>query len=158
MRNLSEAARRAIFAQESGEVFAPLLTIDHAELDSPLRIVGDMANLTRGEQTYTAAPFSYELPSDQEGRIQSIKIKVENVSRLLVQTIRSISDAPDVTFEIVRVSDPSDVVAGPFNMRLEGVSYNALTIEGTIGRRRRLDVEFPRSDYAYVPANVPGMF
>lgn len=158
MRTLSTETLRALYSQESGEVFAPLLTISHPDLVDPVRIVGDMVNLTKGTDTYTAAPFSYELPSDQEGKIQSIKIRIENVSRVLVQTIREIASSPTMTFEIVRVADPTDVVAGPFTMRLDKVSYNAITIEGTLGRARRLDVEFPRTDYSYTPPNFPGMF
>ena len=113
MRNLSSDTLRALFAQESGEVFAPLLVIDHEDLVNPVRIVGDTVNLTKGLDTYTAAPFSYDLPSDQEGKIQEIKIRVSNVSRELVQMIRSLQSSPTMTFEIVRVADPTDTVAGP---------------------------------------------
>lgn len=158
MRNVSSAVRRAVYAQESDQVFVPLVKIDHADMAQPLYIVGDTKEIERDSIVYAPAPFSYELPDDEDGKLQSVKIRIENVSRVLIEIIRSIQDAPDVTFEIVRAADPTDVVAGPFELRLDGVSYNAITIEGELGRRARLDVEFPRSDYAYIPPNYPGLF
>lgn len=158
MRNVSEIVRRAVFGQESGEVFAPLVTITHSSLAESIRIVGDTVDLVKDTYTYTALPFSFDLPSDQEGRLQSIQMRISNISRDLVQLIRSISVAPDVKFEIVRVSDPTDVVAGPWEMTLSKVSYNAVTIEGEIGRKQRLNIDFPKSDYTYIPKHFPGLF
>lgn len=158
MRNLSEQVRRAIYAQESDEVFAPLLTITHPDLANPIRIVGDTQGVTKAGDSYNTAPFYYELPDDQEGRIQKVKIKIANVSRELVAMIRTISTAPDVKFEIVRISDPDDVVAGPYEFRLDNVAYDDLTIEGELGRKHRLEIEYPKRAYSYVPANFPGMF
>jgi len=158
MRNVSETVRRALYNQETDKVFVPIATIEHEDIEEPYRVVGDSEDLVRGGEVYTAVPFRFELPDDQEDRIQSIRIVLENVSRTLVEMVRSVSTAPDVAFEIVRVDDPDDTVAGPWQMRLGDVTYNALVIEGELTRKKRLDVEFPRQDYSYVPAHFEGLF
>jgi len=158
VRNVSQSVREALFAQETDQVFVPVLTISHPEIAEPYRVVGNTQDLIKDGETYTAVPFRFELPDDQEDRIQTIKIQIENVSRTLVEMVRNISTAPDVSFEIVRTDEPEETIAGPWEMRLDEVSYNAITIEGELGRKRRLNVEFPKQEYAYLPQNFEGLF
>lgn len=160
MRNVSAAARRALFGQESGEVFVPTIVIEY-DVNGTLnymRFVGDTIDLTLGGELYTAIPFYFEMPADEKGRIQEVRLGISNVHRDIVDAIREMPTPPNMELKIVRRDTTPEVVAGPYDMILEQVSYNATVIEGTLTRRQRLDINFPKAAYAYTPVQFPGAF
>ena len=61
-RTLSNTARRALYAQETGEVFLLLLVISHPSLPAPIRVVNNSEDVVSGGFTYQRFPFELALP------------------------------------------------------------------------------------------------
>ena len=95
-RNLSNAAKSAVYNQETDEVFIVLLTIDHTSFTAPIRVASDpyevlpIAGLrgveSRGEE-YLYLPFTVELPHQDDSGVARARISVDNVSREIVAAI-----------------------------------------------------------------------
>ena len=155
-RSLSTAARRAILAQETDEVFLILLTIDHADLDEPIRVCSDSRNLiSRGEE-YLAFPFSVSLPGEHDDQLSRVQLTIDNVDRRIVEAVRTITSAPTVALEVVLASDPDTVEAGPFDFTLRDVAYDALTVQGELSYEDLLNEAYPEGTFS--PADFPGIF
>src|SRR5579885_2175455 len=88
-RALSLAARQAVNAQETGEVFLLLLTLDHDELAAPIRVVNNTVDIVSRGNTYIAYPFQLELPAEDADQISSVRLSIDNVDRTIVQSLRA---------------------------------------------------------------------
>jgi len=148
----------ALFAQETDAVYLPLLTITHASLGTPIRLVADTVDLVYGGNTYTALPFDVSMPADTEDRISEVPVTIDNVDRAIVTAIRSITSPPSVYLEIVmKLAGSATSQIPSTKYRLNGVKYDATKITGTLG---------VAADYLNEPAvkdrfdqiNAPGLF
>ena len=120
------------FDQDRGTVFFTLLTIIHQDLTGPMRLCNSRADIVSRGNTFTGYPFQIVLPDDDADNVPSAQLKIDNVNRLVYQTIWGLASAPNILIEVV-VSDRPDVVeisAG--NLRLEKVQADELYITGTI--------------------------
>ncbi len=155
-RPLSALTRRAIFSQETGEVFVILLSIRHDDLTETIRVCSDSRNLESRGETYLACPFRAALPSEHEGELARVRLMIDNVERRIVEAVRTISSAPSVTLEVVLASQPDVVEAGPFEFALRDVSYDELTVEGELSFENVLNEPYPEGIFS--PADFPGIF
>jgi len=162
-RPVSGLARRAMFAQETSEVFTLLCTIDHAELAEPIRVASDVvpedvngARLipSRGND-FVCYPYEVDLPADDGESISQVTITIDNVDREIIRKLRAIHSPCAVTLEVVLTSSPDTVEAGPFEMTLKAVEYDALTISGTLAFEDFLTQAYPADTYN--PADYPGV-
>lgn len=155
-RDVSLTARAAINAQETAEAFLILLTIDHADLDEPIRVTSDAVDTVSRGETYIRFPFAVTLPDDRDDQMVRAQLTIDNVDRRIVNTLRSISGPPTVTLEVVLGSDPNTVEAGPFEFTLRNARYNALTVAGDLVFEDILNEPIPGD--AFTPGNFPGLF
>ena len=63
MREVSDTALRAMLAQETAEVFVPLLRIEHDSLSEPIRLAYNTESVTRTDGEYKPYPFKINLPA-----------------------------------------------------------------------------------------------
>lgn len=155
-RSLSATARRAAFAAESGEVFLTLFTITHADLDAPLRLVCNTEDITSRGSLYVGCPFEFELPADDGESVPRVTVRIDNVDREIVRSLRSIMTPPTVSMEVILASSPDFVEAGPFVMTLKSATYDALVVEGELGVEDTLGTPYPSGTFN--PADYPGLF
>jgi len=156
MRNTSLTARQAINAQQTAEVFLLILTIDHADLTTPIRVVNNTENIDSRGDTYIAFPFQVNLPADRDDQISQVNLSIDNVDRQIVEAVRSLYSPADVALEVVLASSPDTLEAGPFDFKLKSANYNALTVEASLGYEDILNEPFPGDSFN--PANYPGLF
>lgn len=155
-RTLSSPAKAAIFAQETGEVFLHLITISHALLVPSLRFVDNHVDITSRGNVYLGWPFEITLPAERDDAVPNVQIQIDNVDRRIIEGIRRLTSAPQITLEIILASSPDTVEAGPFDMKLRTIEYNALTITGTLAPEDVLAEPYP--PFAYTPQYFPGLF
>jgi hypothetical protein len=155
-RPLSLAARHALTASETDDVFLILLTIASAEMAVPIRVVNDRANLTSRGSDFIAFPFDLVLPADDGETLSQVQLRIDNVDREIVAALRQLTTPPDVTMEVVRAAEPDVIEAGPFAMQLVAADYTALVVTGTLAFEDVLNARFPGDDFA--PASHPGLF
>lgn len=120
MRLISLTARTAFNAQETDKVPVWLLTVTHELLAEPLRFSSDpterlstdplaYGTTSRGE-IFGFLPIGVVMPDDSADAPPAMRIVIDNVSRPMVQLLRSFSSPPaDVLVEMVLSTTP-DVV------------------------------------------------
>jgi len=155
-RTLSLAARKAVNAQETDEVFLLLLTLDHEDITEPIRVVNNTVDIVSQGETYIAYPFEIALPDEDAESVARVTLRIDNVDRKIVKSLRSISSPSSVGLEVVMAASPDTVEAGPFNMTLVSAEYDALTVTGELAFEDVLNEPFP--GHAYVPSDYPGLF
>jgi hypothetical protein len=132
-RSVSTTMEGAITAPETSEIFLTLLDIEHGELPSgTIRVVNNNEDVTANTNTYIATAFQFTPPSQNDEDIQPAKITIDNVDRVIVEAIRTITSPATVTARIVLASDPDTTEVGPFEMVLQNVTYNASTVSGEL--------------------------
>jgi len=149
---VSATFKAAAYAQQTSEVFLKLLTIEHDDLASPIRVVDNTENIESNGETYLAAGFDVKLPDD-DGRTT---LSVCNVDRVMVQAIRSIDSSPTISLSVIMASDPDTIEVGPFVMQLVDVGYDAFTISGTLSFDDFLIEPYPGDTFS--PGQFKGLF
>ncbi len=154
-RNLSAAARQAIYSAQTGEVFVFLLTVFAPELAEPIRVCSDSKDLVSRGQTYLRYPFTITIPGESEDAVPMAQLEIANVDRALVRSIRLTNGPISVTLEVVLASTPDVVEAGPFDFTLRQPEYTAETITAKLMYEDLLSAQFPFDEFT--PANYPGL-
>lgn len=155
-RNPSLAARMALNAQETEEVFLILLTLSHASMPKPLRVTSDAVTTTSRGDDFAPFPFELTLPDDDESGAPEARLAIDNIDRQIVQALRGLSSAPSVLIEIVRAADPDTVEARFADFRLRDVSYDSRVVEGILGIEDFTSEPYPANVFA--PGLFPGLF
>lgn len=165
-RSLSLNFREAINAQESGLVVITLLTITHADLAEPIRLSTDpttrvsttpLAYVTtsRGDDYYFV-PMQIAPPDEKEGAPPRSQIRISNVTREVMQLIRSITTPPKCKMEWVLDTDLDTVeIESP---ELDIVDSNALAGELTLelSLNSMAAEQYPVDSFD--PSAFPGLF
>lgn len=164
---ISDNAKKAVFSQETAEIFTALITISHQSMADDIRIATDNKDflptagargiISRGDE-YIYMPVSIELPSQDDTGVSRARISIDNVGRDAIAAIRNSASGGKVTFkiEIILSSDPDNIEMSIPNLRLDRVTYDAFTIQGDISAEY-YDLEpFPKG--RFVPSEWPGIF
>lgn len=164
-RVLSAAARQSAYAQQTGEVWAILLTVNHPSFTQPLRVSSDNAvllplanvrgTLSKGIE-YPYLPFTITLPQQDESNVARATVVIDNIDRRIVEAARRADSALEVTVEVVLASSPDITEIMIEGFRIEDVNYDALTVSGDLSVEY-FDLE-PFSKLRYTPSGFPGMF
>ena len=159
-RQLSATALASAFAQETAEVWLVFLTLTHAGLEEPVRLVANEEDITRGGVTYVGFPFEIVLPVDDGERLPGAQLRVANADRLIMDQIRNTitQGAPEVEIAVALATSPDLTEYGPLRLSLSNVSYDAFFITGTLGGEDALSRRYPRHafDNPGFPALCPG--
>jgi len=155
-RSISIVARRAINAQETGEVFLEILSLEHPEFDSPVCVVNNTEPITSNGITYNPFPFQIDLPREEEGQISKATLKIDAIDRSLIEKIRTIDTPMDATLSVLLASQPDTIEAGPFNFKVKNVTYNATVISGDLIYEDVLKLRYPKN--VFDPYDFPGLF
>ena len=156
-RPLTDTSRRAMFAQQTGEVPLCLLTLSHASMSEPIRVVNDGRDLISRGTTYQSFPFEIDWPSEADGAPGPVKLRIANADRRIVQAIRELSgEALIAKLELVLASEPDDVFAGPVTFKMRSAPYNAEWVEADLTFDDPLDEPCPADEFS--PSNAPALF
>ena len=167
---ISLDALKAIYAQETGDYPILLLTAHHSKWIEDIRISTDattrLPGFTNDENVvygtasrglkYPFFPCEIALPSDEEDSAPQTELTVSNVGRELVEAIRSISDSPTITMELVLASNTDQVEGHVSGFKFQDITINTLTIVGTLVMEVLTNEPFPFR--TFTPATAPGLF
>lgn len=132
MRTLSPTALQAGFESQTAEVFLVLLQITHPNLPEAIRVVNNNENVTSGGNVYIAYPFEIELPGEDSDQPPLARLRIDNVDRLLVATVREIATPPQITIRVVLASQPDTIEMEFQGLTMRNVTYDAATISGEL--------------------------
>lgn len=154
-RTLSNAALASIHAQETGEVWLVLVTIEATNLATPIRVVNNNEDITSRGNLYQAFPFDIILPGqDPDGTPRAV-LRFDNVDRTAIAAIRGVTSAPTVTLEVILASAPNTVEISFGAMSLRNVSYDATSVEGELHVEPLLNEPITLN---MTPSRFPGLF
>lgn len=154
-RPVSDNFKRAAYAEETAAAYIILITIEHETLPEPFYFCSDIKNMSSRGQLYTAFPFDINLPSDSEDADPRTTIRIDNVDRRITAAIRSISSAPTLRIEVVEAGAPDTVEASFPDFQLTDVSYDSLTVSGSLTLEQFTGEPFPADIFS--PALFPGL-
>lgn len=155
-RDLSLTARQALAAAESSEVWLCLVEIEHESLTAPIRLVANTQDVVHGGDTYTAYPFRLALPEERDDQLTQVRFEIDNINRLLMVAVRSITTPAAFRLKVVLASDPEVVEAGPFEFTLRDVQYDAFVISGVLMYEDVMNEPWPAD--TFTPASFPAIF
>lgn len=150
------AVRAALYAPSTDKVLIDLITIEHEDLDAPVRICTDSISITSRGHLYTHVRAALALPDDVEGGQPRIPLIVDNVSRELVLKLRGIETPPVVTVETVVTSNPDVVELGPFVYEAEEVEINTFEVRLNLALEALQNEPYPAP--IFNPAQFPLLF
>ena len=155
-RSVSDNFKSALAAQETSEAFLVLLEIDHDDLASPIRISSDAENTTSNGEVFVAYPFQIVMPTDEMDSVPIAKLVLDNIDRVLISTIRTITTPPTVRIMVVLSSDPDTVEIDLPGFELKDISYDASQITAQLTVESYLNEPFPGDKF--MPTSFPGLF
>jgi hypothetical protein len=143
----SQAFRDAAHPEQTGEVFATLLTISHPSLVDPILLTDAGEDITYAADlldaagnvaalagTYLSAPIEVVAPGQSDEQPRG-SIRVPNVDQAIGAVIDAITDPLTLTVTVVLMSDTSEIVGGPHqHLELANVRGDALVVEGELSR------------------------
>lgn len=152
-KEVSPNLRAQMYATEMQDV--PLVVLDIVSGANHLRFVNNNENIIYDGNTYLATSFQFTPPGLSEGEIESASIAICNIDREIVTIIRTITDPPLVTANLVLVGASVVREAGPWEFELRDVSYNAKTLSGTLVYN--IHNKEILSTIKFIPANFPSL-
>lgn len=159
MKNVSAAAKKAIYASQTGAAFFSILKIQHDTWAEDLCIVNNNEFISFDGDLYEPFSFSFKPPSETEnGSNENAKVIIDNVDRTIVALMRSITTPATIDSAIVMVDESGNVTkeAGWWSFELRNISYNASRLSGDLIFNISLNDYISRMTYNNI--DFPGMF
>lgn len=144
-------------ADSSGDALLYLLTITHADLETPLRFVRDFQNLVSRTHTFTAFPFDVTPPGSGEGGARPASISISAIGQEIPAALRSLASPAIALIELVLASDPDTVVDSlpPFTFTAAGGDIYTVGIEIADSAD---DATEPLVQFNFDPSTAPALF
>jgi hypothetical protein len=155
-RPLSLAAKQSLFAQETDVVWLVLLTIEHSDWATPIRIVNNYEDITSRGNLFLGCPFMVDFPEDSEDRPPQVSLQIDNVDRSIMLELRALESNPTITLELITSANYDTVEIGPMEFSVKTVEYDALKITGSLSYEPVLYESYPSG--RFTPGDWPGLF
>jgi hypothetical protein len=153
---VTDTARTAMTAQETGEVFLVTAVI-RVDGGVAFRIVNNTEPVLSGGETYEPFGFTFVLPSTADSGIKSAAFEIDNVDRRIQESV-TLAAGKEITaeFNIILASDPDVVERGPFKYILRDFQITKQRIKAVLYDFYLTDLNIP--GLQYTPKNFPGLF
>ncbi len=146
-----------VFASSSNSAWFFLLTITTSNpVVYPIRVVNNNEPVISNGLKYEPYPFMLTLPLDTGDKIPNITLTIDNVDQMLVNAIRELEIAPTVRVQLVTSAFPDIVEKDLDFLKLRNVSYDAMTITGTLEVASVWARKFPSEQVD--PTKYPALF
>jgi hypothetical protein len=154
---LSTRTKRAITRRESGEPVLMLLTIEHPDLASPLRLVTNTVgdDILSNGNIFTAAPFQIEWPSDDE-EAPTAKLRAFNVDRVVGLMLESIVTPAECTLQVVLATSASTIDREGKKFQLRNAQWDGGEMTADLGQAYFAAEPWPK--YRVTPRLFPSLF
>lgn len=155
-RPMTQGGIESLLAHDSRDVWLVLMTIE-ADTGN-LYLVNNNEPLTSRGIDFEAYPFEILAPNDTLDSAPDAKVTIGNVDQRIIHTLRSITNPPKFTFEIVRFSHPDNIEMKVTDLIMRSVSWDAAAITATLSVEDVFNQPFPSGSGTYSPRQFPSMF
>jgi len=131
-RTHSTASINALMAQNTDEAFHLLITIKDSTGTVLERFTSDAVDTVVGANTFIPYPFDLHLPKNVDGQVSTTTLSLDNVSRDVINSIRSTDRAMTVDMKVVLSSNTSETMVEYTDYELRQVSYDPVIISGQL--------------------------
>lgn len=156
MNTLTPALLSQLFSAESNDPFLTLVTLSHSTFVSDIRLVNNTVDIVSRGNTYLAFPVSIILPTDDGETSREVSIEFDNVSRELINELRTVTDSIDVKLEMVLASLPDEVQIELAELKIYTVAYTKTKVSAKLIVDNFLNTEM--TSERYTTTNFPGLF
>ena len=105
---------------------------------------------------YLPYPFELELPDDLQGQLPTVKLKIDNITREVSETLRNQSVAPTVKMYIVLADTPDFIEYETPGLSWVMTEIDSMFIQGTLSGPQILNTSYPMEDFS--PSTFPTLF
>lgn len=152
---LSNALLAEMFGQTSSDPYLMLVSLSHSSFPT-VRLVNNTVDIVSRGQTFIAFPMNIRLPGDDGETAREVTIEFDNVSRELIDELRSVTTAIDVKIETVLASDPDQVQMSIEDLKMRGVTYDLRKVSAKLFMDNFLNTALTSEKYD--PQHYPGIF
>jgi hypothetical protein len=161
--NLSEALKEAYASAPVDVVIVNTLEIRHPAFAAPIRVVGDYTPVTamlepdaplNAGQMVEFQPFAFELtlPELMDKGVPELGIRIDNVSREILQNIELAMPLPDKLEITYRAFLSNDLAGGPHNdppltLTITSIEADATAITAKATVADFINKKFPNQEY-----------
>lgn len=146
----------ALNASSTSVAWFFLLSITPASGTEVIHLVNNNEPVESNGIVYMPYPFSLTLPLDTGDRIPQIQLSIDNVDQLLVNAIRELELAPSIRVQLITSAFPDLVEKDLDFLKLRNVSYDAMSITGTLEVASVWARKFPSE--VVDPTRYPALF
>lgn len=93
------------YSEGTSQAYITLLTIDHPDLNVPLRYTDDHVPTISNSHFYSPRAFQAGRPDKVQGQVPQATLRIDNTNSDLVALLRGLEDAFTVKIAMVRASD-----------------------------------------------------
>jgi hypothetical protein len=156
-RPVSALLRSATYGEETPEVFLQLLRIYHASIiGGPLRLVNNPTSIVSNGEEYIGCPFNIDVAADRDDVLPEVQLAVDNVDRLIVATLRTITTPIEVEMEVVVASTPDVIEMQAQRSTMRVATWDIHTVNGTLKFEDMLNEPYPGG--TFTAKKYPGLF
>lgn len=127
---LTPTAIASMNAQETDEVWLPMVVLTHPDWDGAVRMVRNNEDVVHLGETFQAADFSISLPDEEEGVLPIVRWQFNNINLELIELVRSVVGPIKGFVFYVLASEPDDYVIEPITLELRAIPYNDRILSG----------------------------
>jgi len=153
---LSSSLLAQLFAQNSDDPFLILITLSHPSFAEDIRLVNNTVEIISRGETFAPFPMRIRFPVDDGETARDFSIEFDNVSRELIEAMRSVTTEIGVKLELILASMPDAVQISQEDLKIAGIGYNLTTITARVILDNFLNTEVTSERYG--PTNFPGLF
>lgn len=145
-------------SRDTGETALVLLTITHAQLTTPIRVVNNQIgqDITSNGNVFTAFPFQVQLISDNEGPPTG-QLTVANVDQAIGLALLAIDTPAQARIDLILASAPNTLFRTWQNLELKSPKWNAATLTCTLSQADYFFNE-PYGGKRVIPSLFPSLF
>jgi len=118
-------------------------------------IVNNIENITSNSQKYTAIPFTFTLPVDNDEEVPELIVTISNVGLELIESFSVNTGSITANVKLVFASRPDFVELIVDNLKLKSATYDSKFISISLGYDDVLNVKVPSQTYSSV--DYPGL-
>jgi hypothetical protein len=132
-----------------------LVTLIHPSFTT-VKLVNNSEDIVSNGETFTSFPMRIRLPADDGESTREVSIEFDNVSRELIDELRTVTTPIDVKIEMILASNPDDIQITLDELKMRNVTYNKSIVSARLYLDSFLNVELTSERYS--PKLYPGLF
>jgi hypothetical protein len=161
-RTLSAQAIAAATARETGVIMLQTLDVNLGN-GTTLYVVNNPENISVNSQEYDCRGFQFDPPEETEDGFSSARVNIDNTDQVFTPYLRNLFGPIRATFRVVSQTDLTATPAEFDNveflsrpLELRNVSYNGVTVTGTLVYHDTLKSRYPAGSFSQ--QGFPGLF